>query len=816
MLSRSVSSATRTRRAGAPARRALSAASRRPTLAAAALYLLLALVFVAPSLLPGRALSASDYLWSGAPWTAAKPAGVTGLGSNYEQADAVLQFQPFLQFARGQLPDVPLWNPHQMGGRPFVANSQSALFSPFSWPALVLPFWWSLGIAGALKLFCAAFGAHLLARALGMGVPGRLLAGLVYGFGLFYVVWLSWPLSSVWAWLPWLLLCVHQVVRRPGAPPVAALALVVALQFFGGHPESSFHVLAAASFFALLALSRAAPGARVRAAGRLAGGLAAGAALAAVALLPFLELLLLSGDLENREGKTGGHLALGALVTYVLPDYWGRPTGPQTEGFSVVRAFYAGALPLMLAAWALVASRSRERVAIAAGGAVAIAVVVGIPGIFELVTAVPGFDHAYNQRLIVVGLLALALLAGWGLDDLAAGVRRPRRLVAGAALLLVVPVVYVLARVDAGGAVLGDAMAVAWAFATPSRERLADVLPLASLWVWLVFAGAAVALLWLRASGRVAAGAFAGLALTVVAADLFRAGMGQNPAIPVEHARQPVTPAMERLLAARPARFAGLAPPLGLQALVPNLAMRYGLYDARGYDFPVERRYDRLWRSQVGRTSDTFTPPTMLVATTEPSLRALGLLGVTDILQPPQGPPLRGLEMTYEGPDARIYANPFAQPRAWVVAGQRAVPGAEAQLAAITDPGFDARRVAVVDSPLPGLADGPAAPGGGAEIVAYEPDRVELTASAPGRGLVVLSDVHFPGWRATVDGRDAAIERVDYLLRGVAVGPGTHRIVMEYRPWSWRAGWIVSLLAALGLLVMWKGARRWPGRSSAR
>jgi uncharacterized membrane protein YfhO len=74
----------------------------------------------------------------------------------------------------------------------------------------------------------------------------------------------------------------------------------------------------------------------------------------------------------------------------------------------------------------------------------------------------------------------------------------------------------------------------------------------------------------------------------------------------------------------------------------------------------------------------------------------------------------------------------------------------------------------------------------------------------------VLSDVHFPGWRATVDGSEVPIERVDYLLRGVAVQGGEHRIVMTYAPWSWRAGWIVSLLAALGLLAaaMWKGGRR--------
>src|SRR3954453_6329580 len=123
---------------------------RPPVLAAAALYALLSVVCVAPGLLPGHTLSAADYLWSGAPFTASKPASAPPLGSNYEEADSTLQFEPFLQWARGQLPGAPLWNPHVAAGRPFVADMQSALFSPFSWPSLVLPFWWSLGVAAAL------------------------------------------------------------------------------------------------------------------------------------------------------------------------------------------------------------------------------------------------------------------------------------------------------------------------------------------------------------------------------------------------------------------------------------------------------------------------------------------------------------------------------------------------------------------------------------------------------------------------------------------------------------------------------------------
>ena len=779
-------------------------------LTAAGVYALLTLLLVAPGLLPGHTLSASDYLWFGAPWNAVAPAGVPGLGSNYEQADAVLVFQPFTEWARG---DLPLWNPHIMGGRPFVANAQSALFSPFTWPSLVLPFWWSLGVVAALKLFTAAMGTYLLSRALGARFAGALLAGIVFAFGLFYVAWLTWPLSSVWAWLPWLLLAVWWVVRRPGALPVAGLAVVVAAQFFGGHPESSFHVLATGSLFALLALSRIERGARLRALGRLVIGLLAGSALAAVAIAPFVELLWHSADLATRKGADPVHMDANFLLGYALPEYWGRPSGYQTAGFLVARAFYAGALGLMLALWAVIARPTRERVAIAVAALAALAVVVGLPGVFDFVTALPGFASSYNTRLAVVPALAVALLAGWGLDDVAERVERPRLLVAGAAAIFALPVVLVSSHVPLEQ--LGDALRTALTVHEPPASPAgATQLRLGALLVWIFFAGAAVLLLWLRASGRLAGRAFAVAACVLVAADLYRIGMGVNPAIPLEHAKQPATEAIERLQAARPARFAGLAPKFGLQPLVPDTAMRYGLYDARGYDYPIERRYDTLWRRAVAPPAE-FTPPTLLVRPDDQALRALGLLGVTDVIQPPGEPRVPGWEISYDGADARLYANPHALPRTWVVAGQRVVESDEAALDAILEPAFDARRTAIVERPIEGL--GEAADGGEARIVRYEPDRVELEAEATRRALVVLSDVHYPGWHATVDGREAPIERVDYLLRGVPVDAGAHRIVLTYRPASWRIGWIVTLLTALGLLAaVWKSARRWPERSIAR
>jgi hypothetical protein len=164
--------------------------------------------------------------------------------------------------------------------------------------------------------------------------------------------------------------------------------------------------------------------------------------------------------------------------------------------------------------------------------------------------------------------------------------------------------------------------------------------------------------------------------------------------------------------------------------------------------------------------------------------------------------PLRaaGLTQVYDGEDARIYRLDGALPRAFVVHGQTVAGSDDEALAAVTRPGFDGLRTAVTEERLEGLPRG-SAPGRAADIVRYEPERVTIEARSDGPGLVVLSDNHYPGWKATVDGAPADVERIDYLFRGVRVGPGTHTVEFRYEPLSWRIGWIVSLVSLAGLIA---------------
>jgi uncharacterized membrane protein YfhO len=65
----------------------------------------------------------------------------------------------------------------------------------------------------------------------------------------------------------------------------------------------------------------------------------------------------------------------------------------------------------------------------------------------------------------------------------------------------------------------------------------------------------------------------------------------------------------------------------------------------------------------------------------------------------------------------------------------------------------------------------------------------------------VLTDLHYPGWKATVDGERADMHRVNYLLRGTTLPAGRHRVEFRYEPASFRVGWIVSVLALAGLVA---------------
>jgi len=89
-----------------------------------------------------------------------------------------------------------------------------------------------------------------------------------------------------------------------------------------------------------------------------------------------------------------------------------------------------------------------------------------------------------------------------------------------------------------------------------------------------------------------------------------------------------------------------------------------------------------------------------------------------------------------------------------------------------------------------------------AEVTRHEANRLEVKTECFGPSLLVLSENHYPGWRALVDGKSVEILRVNFNQRGVALPAGDHRVKFVYRPRSVLAGLVVSLVA-LAALSFW-------------
>jgi hypothetical protein len=90
------------------------------------------------------------------------------------------------------------------------------------------------------------------------------------------------------------------------------------------------------------------------------------------------------------------------------------------------------------------------------------------------------------------------------------------------------------------------------------------------------------------------------------------------------------------------------------------------------------------------------------------------------------------------------------------------------------------------------------------EVTSHEPNRIAMKTKSSVPTVLVLSENHYPGWRAYVDGRAVETLRVNYNLRGVTLAAGEHDVEFLYRPKSVLFGLAISLLTLLGLLLWWR------------
>ncbi|MDQ6673891.1 MAG: hypothetical protein M3069_24635 [Chloroflexota bacterium] len=684
---------------------------------------------------------------------------------------------------------IPAWNPSTFGGMPFAADPLSGwTYLPAMSIFAVLPP--AAGIATFMfaHFFLASLATAALGRTLGLVWPAALLSGAVYASsGAFQFQSISaQPFAAVAAWLPVCLLGTERALWTARSETrwawwsLAGLALCQIVATWPG--QGTYYVLLIFASWttarALAAPTRLSERLK-RAALHLGVPIVIGFLLAAAGILPRLELQSLS-NLANGyavEDQVGGwQLADFARLATPGPWYVGIITlglalaglvalarGPRClkpVQLSRVRPLFAGG-------GSLFGRTPRAAFGILAAQWVAVLVLAGsvrAPLHATLAAILPGFASVHShipERILVVGYLAPALLAGLGF------------------------------------AVVGTMV---------SRR-------------WLAGLVAAAACLDLLFSGRLAVDRQVGATWDPLRrVTNFDASLAPSAAASFLL----VQPPPFRFLGYGgdgPPYTQQFADSRTLALLVNNRALSLGLQDVQGYDAVHLARFDAYLTAVNGGRTQNYHDGQIF----EPGLRSplLDLLGVRFMVLP-RDSPQTDYPVVFEDAWTRVVERPGALPRGWLVHAARLASQDEA-LRLIGSGAIDPRDTALIEqdptnsaalasavqvSPV-SIGDGSTdhisrVPGGNGpldqvSLVWDRPEAARWQVASDGPGILVTSEVAYPAWAAYIDGERAPILTADGLLRAVAVPAGRHVVDVRYESATLSAGLAISLVSLLAV-----------------
>jgi hypothetical protein len=746
--------------------------------AAAAFLFVLPFLFVGHALVANRVYAPVDKTYLDVPLSVVKERYGIGEPHNPATADIFAQMIPWRHAVRESVlrGEWPLWNPYILSGDILAAAAQPAVYSPFTWLALLMPAPLSFTFTAAITFLLAAAGAFALARDLGCREVAASVAAAGFMCASGTTLYILWPLGLSWALFPLVLLGARRVVHAPSVRSWALLTAAFVLLIHAGHPESVMHIVVIGAVYGAYEwLARRS----LRAVGiAVAAGIAA-LLICAIFLLPYFEALPQTAEYAfrqlwkgtDRSAKTPQVLLM--LATAVFPDlHLRRWTEPPIGGMAGETAA-VGSLILALAIYAAWRVRSRTTWFFTAGTLVTLAAHAGWKPVATAIHALPGFDITLNDRLAFGASCMLALLAAIGVEHL------QRR---GAAITLAA----VFAFLAFGAWWIARAYVI-----EPGPRDWGAHTTLAEL----LFLGIAV-LAFLLPRGH---------AFILLACLLAQRGISEYNV----HASFPRAAAYPELKLFAPLRQA--REPFRITgthwALLPATNALYGLEDVRGYEAMTFHPYVKTWKLWC------VHQPVFFNRTDDLSKPFLSMMNVRFAFSREDAPvPPGWREVAREGA-AVLLENERVLPRAFVprhvTVGLQSEVAVD-QMAEVTD--FSERAWITAD------------------VIPYErtngPGRVTqrggtLHAEMEGDGWIVVSNSAWQGWRAYVDGKRVKLQRANVAFLGIHVPKGSHTIRLVYLPRSFVIGRAITLAALAGIaaFMLWRRRRSFPrppySRSSA-
>jgi hypothetical protein len=646
---------------------------------------------------------------------------------------------------------VPWWNPYEGTGAPLAGEMQSAALFP---PTLLTAFSNGQLYEHVLLEMLAGLSTYLLLRRIALRRWASAAAAVAFALnGTF--AWLAHAPVNAVAFMPMLLLGVELAYAASLAGDRGGwwlIAVAGTASVYAGFPEITYiGGLLAVSWFAW----RGAGLGRARLAsfgGKAAAGVIVGTLLGAPLLFPSIRYVA-DGWLGGHAGAAAGrtHLPAQALSQLVLPYVFGPifafgdPKLTLTGIWSHVGGFLSTSL-LVLALIGL-ASRGRRglRLLLLAWIVLGLARIYDKPPFLgEAIGVLPGMSHVAFYRYGFPAVeLAVTVLAGIGLDEIAKAPLSIRRAAMAAAGALAI-------------------VAVAALGARPLAHQLRGgfdrhpYLAASAAWGAAVIVAVAATAVVRDPRLRIRVASFLVVADALVLFALPQASAPRS----VEVDLAPVRFLQTHL---GTSRFFTLGP------LQPNYGSYFGIASLNVNDLPVPSAFASYVRTRLdnavdpsvlvgneggGRPASAPSPARELLSNL-PGYRAAAVAYVLTPLDEPLPQSRTTFTQVFRSPTTRIYRLAGAKPY------------------------FTASRACSV----------------------RPESREAAELSCPAATLLIRRETDLPGWRSKIDGRSARIQRVDGLFQGVTVPAGTHRVTFDYASPHVGWGWIAFAAGCAWLLL---------------
>lgn len=718
--------------------------------------------------------------------------------------DFYFYFYPLKKFIRNYLwthGTLPFWNSYQFSGIPVISNIQASMFYPLGILYYLVSPQRAYVYSTIMHCLLGGFFMYTFVRTLNVNRVGSFMAALVFTFNGYFIGHLyagHLTFVQTYIWLPLIFLLIHHFSRNGNLAWAAAAGVVLGTQILGGFPQIAFYILLASALFAVyqMVLLRGHGACWLSKLGAGFGVcLILGFCFASVQILPTLEFMGLStrGGGVSYAMATYESLHPEELLAFLIPEIYGSPLDGTYWRSQEVWHFwescgYAGVLPLFL----LFAQEKRPRSTSTAGffyllAALSLFLALGkYNPLYPFIHRMPGFNSfRIPAQIIYLYVFSVAVLSGIGLGRITEGRWRLNRtfgiyavLVGGILLVAVLGIhffpfksSYFLFTHFAEGSVTHANLAFLY-------DRMSRSIDQACIFFVLSFL-----LLLLVRSRALSPSTFGVLACGILFLDLFL--FGKPYVKPHDYADQLKKKEMTACLPGKP--FQGRVVTMG-KLFKSNDGLQYGFPAVLGYDPLILKRYveyilssqNMPFSEQVVNLGHVHAPENKLFSLLH--VRAtVGDQGVRSIKN--------------DVPYAHIVG------RAWFEKGESA-------LAFMKSDRFDPLNSVVLDGQgklMESHESGRKLTIGTCTVEDYEEEHFTLSTSSDQAGYLVVSEIHYPGWYCTVDGKEEEIQRGNYLFRVVPLEAGIHHVRFYFVSWPFRIGGMLSLFslgAALSFIVI--------------